>query len=248
MTIWHDMLAIELRSRATSVMGLMIVMSCSLGCMDGPLHALKRANPYFQKQWAADRALGPTYNDRLEELKLLDAQIVRMNADDQNRWAVTLRKLMEKESSAEMRAQIALSISNIKSPDTQQTLAMASTDEVEKVRLAACKAWKKQEPEVASDGLLQLARKDESVHVRQAAIEALANFDGPNTRAALGEFLDDRSPAVQFQAASSLQRMTGRNYGGDFQSWKRFLDGEDVSEPTGPSLTARIMESIPGLR
>jgi hypothetical protein len=39
--------------------------------------------------------------------------------------------------------------------------------------------------------------------------------------------------------------MTGRDFGGDFDAWKRFLGGEQVPDQEPESLTARVLESLP---
>ncbi len=247
MISWLDWLTtIDYRACTSPRAWCTLLMLCALGCMDGPLHALKRANPVFHKQRAADRALGPTYSDRMAELKLLDDRIAGMTPQAQSQWVAVLSKLIEKEPSAEMRAHAALVISRVNLPEAQQSLNLASTDEIEKVRIAACKAWRKQPEDAARTMLLNLARSDDSVHVRQAAIESLASFDSPDTRAAMVELLDDRSPAIQLRTALALQEITGRNYGGDFEAWKKFIGGEDVPEP--PSSTARLIDAIPLIR
>lgn len=221
---------------------------CASGCLDGPLHQMKKLNPYFHKEWKADRDLGPTFEDRLTELRLLDGQIEKMSTDDQDRWASLLGKIATKDPSPEMRSQAVLTLSRVPGDQALQALNTASSDSIEKVRMTVCKAWNKRGDSAGRDMLLSLARADSSAHVRQAAIQALAAFDEPEVLKALSSSLDDRSPAIQHQAVMTLQTLTGRNYGGDFPAWQRYIAGEDVPEPEPVPITAKFMNSLPWSR
>ncbi len=224
----------------------MLAMSfCLSGCTDGPLFQLKRLSPWHQREWSKDRALGPTFSQRLGELKLVDSQIASMSPSEQQLWAERLEKLVTDDTSSEMRAQAALVLAKIDSEATIRALNKASTDKEEKVRLTACRAWTTRGGDQARDMLMSLARTDESDDVRQAALAGLAKFKSPEVREMLVESLDSKNPAVQQQAVVALREMTGRDYGGDFDSWKRYLGGEDVPEPEPRPLTARIMDSLP---
>ena len=227
--------------------GVMLsLVACSAsGCLDGPLHQMKKLNPFIHKEWNADRVLGPTFEDRLAELRLLDGQVEKMSTDNQDRWASLLAKIATKDPSPEMRSRAVLTLSRVAGDQSLQALNTASSDEVEKVRLAVCKAWKKRGDSAARDMLLSLAQADGSVHVRQAAIQSLSGFNEPEVRNALGTMLEDRSPAVQHQAVRTLQTLSGRNYGGDFAAWRKYVAGEDVPEPENAQLTSRLFKSLP---
>lgn len=229
------------------VLGLIaLVAAGQSGCTDGPFYHMKKANPYFQKQWKKDRELGPIFVDRLEELELLKGQLASMSAGEQEQWAAQLAAIVQKDPSSEMRARAVNTIAKIQSDTAVTSLNFASRDEVEKVRMAACKAWKLRGDNAAREMLLSLAQADESTSVRQAAVDGLSVFkeDG-EVRTALTNLLSDRSPAVQFQVAQSLKSMTGRDYGGDFDAWKRFMAGENVPEPPPLSTAERVWNALP---
>ncbi len=213
--------------------------------MDGPFYALKRANPYFQAQWNQDRQLGPTFEDRIAELELLRAKIPSMESGQQELWAQRLEKIVQEDKSPEMRARSVMAMALLPSEAAERALNSASADDVEKVRIMTCKAWKLRGGPAARDMLLSLAQADESPSVRQAAIDGLSVFDEAEVRSTLTTLLDDRSPAIQYQAAQSLKSMTGRDYGGDFDSWKRYMAGQDVPEPEPKSMTATVLDSLP---
>ncbi|MCC6510684.1 MAG: HEAT repeat domain-containing protein [Pirellulaceae bacterium] len=220
----------------------------SAGCADGPMFHMKKLSPWHQRDWRRDRELGPTYSQRLGELALLKSRIASYSPDEQQRWAGQLENIVTKDTSPEMRAQAARVLAQIDSESTIRALNAASKDDVEKVRLAVCEAWGVRNSEHARDMLLSLAQTDESDDVRQAAIAALGGFDAPEVRSLLAESLEHKNPAVQQQAVVALKKMTGRDFGGDFDAWKRYLDGEDVPEPEPVSFTARVLQSLPSIK
>ena len=220
-------------------------LSSASGCTDGPFYQMKKMNPYFQAQWKKDRELAPTFTDRLAELDLLKNQLDGMPESEQQQWAEQLARIIQHDPSGEMRARAVATIAKLPSPSAITALNFASGDEVEKVRLAACRAWKQRGDAAARDMLLSLAKQDESTSVRQAAIDGLSVFSGDDVNATLTQLLSDRSPAIQFQVAQSLKKSTGRDYGGDFNAWKQFMAGEDVPEPPQPSLAERAWNALP---
>ncbi len=225
---------------------LLAVCTLCSGCADGPFYALKRANPYFQREFRRDRQLGPTFEDRLAELELLNKQLPAMDPTRRAEWSNHLEQIILNDPSSELRSRATLAIATIPTEAATRALNGASADDVEKVRLAACKAWKNRQGPAARDMLLSLAAKqDETPSVRQAAIEALGAFDESEVRATLTDLLDDRSPAIQYQVTQSLKELTGRDYGGDFESWKLYMAGQDVPEPAPKSFTATIWEALP---
>ncbi|MEZ6134947.1 MAG: HEAT repeat domain-containing protein [Pirellulaceae bacterium] len=227
---------------------LLAMCLCS-GCADGPFYAIKRANPYFQAEFRRDRELGPTFEDRLGEMQKLESTITRMDPSKQALWADRLEQIIRDDSSSELRARAVAAVASIQTESALRALNAASADEVEKVRLAACQAWKKRGDTAARDMLLSLATKaDETTSVRQAAIESLSAFDEAEVRSALALLLEDRSPAVQYQVAQSLKTMTGQDFGGDFEKWKQFMAGENPDPPTPKSMSAAIWESLPSWR
>jgi len=228
------------------------MIACSaattVGCTDGPLFQLKKLSPWHQREWRKDRELGPTYSQRIGELELLESRIASMPDAEQEKWAGILEKIVTSDTSPEMRARAAGVLALTDTEAATRALNAASTDEVEKVRLAVCRAWGTRRGDQARDMLMSLAQTDESADVRQAALASLGHFDSKEVRELLAESLDNKSPAIQQQAVVSLRTLTGRDYGGDFDAWKRYIGGENVAEPEAPSMTARLMQSLPWTR
>ncbi|MFO0920976.1 MAG: HEAT repeat domain-containing protein [Pirellulales bacterium] len=209
----------------------MIHMLLIAGCADGPFFEMKKANPYFRKQWEEDRALGPTFDDRMNEMQLLRSQISQMDAEEQRRWLESLEKIFANDPSPDMRRQVAMACATIQDPKAFMLLQKAAQDDSDKVRLAACKSLAKQNTSEALALIGKIATTDESTSVRVAAINAISNYEGEEAKRWLAKTIQDRSPSIQYQSTVSLAKVTGENLGGDVALWKRYLNGEAVEGP-----------------
>jgi hypothetical protein len=215
-----------------------------VGCTDGVLFQMKRMNPYYRAQWKKDEQFGVTFDQRLDELSRLRSSLPSMTPQEQASWTAYLEHLIINDASPEFRAQAVQTIALIPGDSTLRSLNAASTDESEKVRLIACRAWQQIPGPQAKDMLLTLANNSgETTSVRQSAIDGLANFDDAEVRAALMELLNERSPAIQYQVTRSLAKITGRDFGGDFQVWRDYMEGKDVAEVPA-SMASTILSGV----
>ncbi len=188
-------------------------------------------NPYYRNQWAKDRELGPTFADRINEVKLVKRQIATMPEDEQTQWVESMEKLIEKDPSPDMRRHAVLALGASSHPRSVAILRKAIQDDSEKVRLSACQALaSKKDPESLAM-LGSLAQKDASSSVKVAAIKALSNYSGDEAKAILAKAIQDRSPAIQYQSTVSLAKVTGKDFGGDVALWRKYLSGEEVEAP-----------------
>lgn len=230
----------------------LILASCCLsvvgltGCMDGPFYELKKVNPFFIAEWRADKKHGPTFQDKYAELVKLEGRIARLNSAEQASWIPKLEEIVRSNASPEMRRQAVLCIAQIPSESVETAIKLATTDDVEKVRLAACEAWKSRTSEEGKNLLLTLARTDESNSVRQAAVSSLSSFNDPTVIRELGTLLDDTSPAIQYEVAQSLTAITGQELGGDISGWKDYI-GQTLPADTTSSTTATLASGVNGI-
>jgi HEAT repeat protein len=67
---------------------------------------------------------------------------------------------------------------------------------------------------------------DVEMDVRLAAVKALGETRDAGAVAALGEALEDRDPAMQYQAVRSLRNLTGEKLGNDVNLWRQYVRGE----------------------
>lgn len=217
------------------------LLACSLlvtGCMDGPFYALNASMPWTQRAWQEDEKLGPTFTKRMEEFDVLENQIASLPSDEQERWANFLSEMIETETSPELRRRSVECMARIPGEIADEGLTKASEDQVEKVRIAACNAWRSRDNQTAEKMLVQIAVSDQSSSVRIAALEALGTTAGGSAKEAMEVALEDDDPAIQFQAIKALKNITGEDFGGDVEAWQKYLAGSS-GLPDQPVLADR---------
>ena len=220
------------RGRRSQLLGIAISGLVLLpGCMDGPFYAINASMPWTQKAWKADEELGPTFTTRLAEFDRLQSQLPSMGPEEQQQWSDILANMMDEETSPELRRRAVDCLAMIPGEIADEGLTKASEDDVEKVRISACKAWQSRKTEVAKKMLVQIALSDQSASVRIAALEGLGETAGAVAKEAFEVALEDDDPAIQFQAAKSLKKITGEDFGGDIEGWQQYLaDRQDFPE------------------
>ncbi|MEM8671866.1 MAG: HEAT repeat domain-containing protein [Planctomycetota bacterium] len=210
------------------------------GCQDGPLYALKVANPYFSwSQWGADEKIGVTDHQRRKQLTVLAETAGELPPEKQAFWAEQMEKLIETDQSPEMRRLAVRAASRMDVPTALEMIEKGLDDASLKVRMEACQALGRREGEDASRLLVATIGTDTDVDVKHAALEALAKQDNAIARDALRVALADRNPATRHLAIESLREVTGLDYGEDPKVWIAALDGLDVEEAS-PGFTERL--------
>jgi hypothetical protein len=223
------------KSRAFLPVLLAVVTSvtcCAItGCQDGPLYALKAANPYFSlRQWKEDEAIGVTDHERRAQLQQLAAGIGDFDAPAQEEWLDDLNHLMDTDASPEMRRLAVLTAGNIDAPAAVKVLEKGLDDDSIKVRMEACRGLGNHNRDENVQLLAQTAGSETSVDVKHAAMKALQEQSSPQAVEALRLALADRNPATQNLAIASLRETTGKDYGDDPDTWIAALDGKPIEE------------------
>ena len=211
--------------------------TCALtGCKDGPMYALKTVNPYYSlNQWRDDEALGVTDHERRKQLAELAEQIGGMSANRQAFWAGHLTKIMENDTSPEMRRLAVVAAGKLKTDSAIPLVKKGLDDDSLKVRLYACEALGRRPGDESARMLAETAGTETNVDVRQAALSALAKHKSPIAVDALRIALSDRDPATRDLAMVSLRSVTGKNYGSDPNVWIAKLGTSSVSSDESKS-------------
>lgn len=216
-------LTAQLSSRLLHRLIVLVVAITSIhvaGCHDGPLYALKRANPYFSmREWANDEKIGVTDHKRREELLALAESIESLPAERQAFWHSHLEQIYANDASSEMRRLAVLAAGRTNDPRVLTLLESGMNDDSVKVRMEACRALGRQSSDDAARLLATTLGSTSDRDVRHAAIQALANHPGAVANNALSNLLKDRNPATQSLVIASLQRTTGQNLGSDPDAW-----------------------------
>jgi len=208
-----------------------VASSQFVGCADGPLFAIKQANPYYRAQWKKDAEKGIVSSKRTEEIRLVRTELPSMSAEEQTRWTDQLAKVYDLETSPVLRREAVMALGNTQNPEAEAALVRACSDKNDKVRLAACKAMAGQKSTAASKMLKTVAQSDKNENVRQAAIRSLGAFKTDDAKAILRKSLDEKAPALQLAATDALKVMTGKDFKGNVENWRKFIDGQPVEEP-----------------
>jgi hypothetical protein len=210
-----------------TAMGILLLA----GCHDGPMYAIKAANPFFSyKQWKDDEAYGPTDHVRRQELTKLAGMIDSLPPDRQAYWMDHLRSVMEHDESPEMRRLAVVAAGKCAGQDAFGLVSQGLKDDSLKVRLAACEMLGNRNDEATTRLLAEVAGSTSDLDVRNAAYAALGKHRSKVAVDALKVALTSRDPATRSLAVESLRGSTGRNYGDDPQAWIAALDGQDVPE------------------
>ncbi|MEX0825002.1 MAG: HEAT repeat domain-containing protein [Pirellulaceae bacterium] len=207
---------------------LVLLSTVAVGCHDGPLYALKRANPVFQRQWKQDEALGVTDHRRREELKKLARSIDGYRVEEQAKWLLHLQEIMEHDPSAEMRHLAVRAAEKIAGAGALALIEEGLEDENLKVQMAACEVLGERPESAAMVRLAKTAGSSIDRDVRQAALRALRRHEGEQVNEALKLALADSDPAIRYTAIDSLKTVTGKDLGNRPDVWIAYLNGESV--------------------
>ncbi|MFK8114559.1 MAG: HEAT repeat domain-containing protein [Rubripirellula sp.] len=211
-------------------------MACLLcvgvsGCQDGPLYALKVANPYYsQGEWKRDAAIGVTDHERLNQLTMLADTIGGMSTSKQQTWSVHLEKLIENDESPEMRRLAVRAAGKMRIDAASNLIEKGLDDDSFKVRMEACETLGRRKGDESIRSLAAIAGTETNEDVRHAALAALGKHRGPLATDSLKVALSDRNPATRDLAIQSLRGSTGKDYGNDPKVWIAALDGKPTRQ------------------
>ncbi len=182
---------------------------------------------------------------RIDAVNEYAARATGADTPEQRQLADELARQIQIETDPLVRKAIVRSISEFRTPMTQQVLEAGLADEDAAVRLACCKALAVHGGPPSIAPLAQTLQSDKDLDVRMAAAEALGQFKTPESMQALTVALDDRDPALQYMGVQSMKSISGKDYGGDIQAWRQVAAGQTPPAPKPPSLAQRIRSVSP---
>jgi len=116
----------------------------------------------------------------------------------------------------------------------------AMKDENPFVRRAACRAIANIKTDESAAVLRHVIRRDTDKDVQLQAAKSIAAFQDKETIDTLGTLLDNRQPALRYQAMQSLKSCTHENYGDDVRRWKQYLAGQTPDPPEQLTIAERL--------
>lgn len=218
-------------TRCGLIIGIALSTCALSGCQDGPLYALKAANPYYaMREWRRDEAFGVSDHVRRTELARLAETIQDLPAAEQQRWAGQLTAMIENDPSPEMRRLAVRAARRLDAATAMPMIEKGLDDSSMKVRMEACRALGTRGDEDSARLLASTVATETNQDVRHAAVAALENHQNQIAIDSLRLVLNDRNPATRSLAIASLREVTGKDYGDDAQVWIAALEGKPAEE------------------
>ncbi len=194
--------------------------------------------PFQEKPDHVDGITAPA--DRIAQLRILAERGSSAGPDEAQRISVELAESIRTEQDAAIRVEIVHAMGDYSGETAEFVLSAALADADPDVRMAACEAWSRRGGEKAVRILGTVLHSDVDVDVRLMAAWALGQTGDPSAKAALGEALENKDPAMQYQAVTSLRKITGRRFDNDVNQWRQFVKGQQPTNPEPVSIAERF--------
>ncbi len=178
--------------------------------------------------------------ERIAALRLLAKQAASAKPAERENIAARVAEMYPRETDPLVRLEVVRTLSALPGPVAETSLRQAAKDSDADVRLAVCKGLGKRRDAVASEVLRDRLAADTDLDVRLAAAEGLGGIRDPSSVAALGAALEDRDPAMQYRAVSSLRKVAPKDLGNDVDRWRQYVKDGTIAPPKPVSLAERF--------
>lgn len=206
------------------------------GCTD--FGRLPSWMPFQEKPDHVEGITAPA--DRIAQLRTLAERGSSAGPDEAQRVSAELAESIRTEQDAAIRAQIVYALGDYSGETAEFVLSAALADADPDVRMAACEVWSRRRSEKAVGILGTVLHSDVDVDVRLMAAWALGQTGHPSAKATLGEALENKNPAMQYQAVMSLRKITGQRFDNDVNQWRQFVKGRQPTTPEPVSIAERF--------
>lgn len=188
----------------------------------------------------AERAkYGATADQRIEALAA-DAKKAKAEGHAAEvQFTRDLITTMLEEHDPRVRCVILETVADIETPSATAICKGALEDPDERVRMAACSAWRKRGGPEAVELLAVRSRSDREIDVRLRALRELGQLGDEEAIPVLAKALEDPDPAVQYRAVGALKKVSGRDLGDDVNKWREW-----AADPAGSSAEWSIAEEF----
>jgi HEAT repeat protein len=176
----------------------------------------------------------------LETLRGVAERAAKGGPDERERISSQLAASYRQEPDSIVREEIVRAAGACRTQTSNSVLAAALNDSIPDVRIAACEGWSQVGGPDASRQLAGTLSSDVDFDVRLAAAKALGTTGDPTAVAVLGSALEDRDPAMQFQAVQSLRELTGKDLGNDVNRWRQYVNRELPDGDHSVSIAERL--------
>lgn len=192
-----------------------------------------------EKTLAEERKYGSTADQRIEEIAADGKRAKAGSHADQVEFTRKLAEEILGEHDARVRSAILDMAADFETPAAKAICAGALEDPDERVRIAACTAWRKRGGPEAVEHLATRYRTDREIDVRLRALRELGELGDKEAVPVLAKALEDSDPAVQYRAVGALKKVSGRDLGDDVNKWREW-----AADPAGSSAEWSIAEEF----
>lgn len=182
-----------------------------------------------QKTLEEQRKYGATADQRLEETATQAKAAKAGSHADQVEFTKKLVESMLAEHDPRVRVGILEVAAGFDTPAAASICRGAMEDPDERVRMAACAAWRERGGAEAVELLATRYRTDTEIDVRLRALRELGQLGDKAAVPVLAKALEDPDPAVQYRAVGALKRVSGRDLGDDVNKWREWAADPDGS-------------------
>jgi len=229
-------------------LGFALMLVVMTGCAGNPMEGITTTWPvsflYREKPDTIPGVISPM--QRIEQYRDLANAAAGKSAGEQQRVAADLTQTIKQEQDPLVRAQIVRTLAHYPTDLSAAVLTAAMRDSSADVRSACCEAWARLRGQDAVRILSETLASDTNIDVRLAAARALGELRDPAAVDTLAMALGDSDPALQRRAVSSLESITGKDYGSDFQAWQQYArGGQPAPRRSSDSVVTRLRNLSP---
>lgn len=192
-----------------------------------------------EKTLAEERKYGPTADQRIDELATEAKKAKAGGHADEVEFTRQLAAEILDEHDARVRCVILDTVAGFETPAAKAICTGALEDPDERVRMAACSAWRKRGGPEAVEHLATRYRTDREIDVRLRALRELGELGDQEAVPVLAKALEDSDPAVQYRAVGALKKVSGRDLGDDVNTWREW-----AADPAGSAAEWSIAEEF----
>ncbi len=167
--------------------------------------------------------------EEIAALRQLVKQAGKIKPAERERIVGEVAAKYPRESDPLVRLEIVRTLAAFPGAAAEAALREAAKDSDADVRVAVCHGLGKHKGAVASEVLRERLASDTDLDVRLAAARSLGEIRDPTSVAALGTALQDRDPAMQYQAVCSLRKVAPTDLGNDVERWRHYVKDGSVA-------------------
>jgi len=173
-------------------------------------------------------AYGTTADQRIEALAAAAKRVEAASSAERVEFTRQLVRDMLEEHDPRVRCAILDAAAGFDTPSALAICRGALEDPDERVRMAACTAWRRRGGPEAVELLGARFHADAEMDVRLRAIRELGDLGDKEAIPVLARALEDPDPAVQYRAVGALKQVSGRDLGDDVNAWRQWAANPDA--------------------